>query len=139
MGYHSDLSGEITFNPPIPWGELQDSEFISPGGNAEWRRLVWLRMVEETVETSEGTLTRKQAVAIRPSDAGELRAGPLVSQLQEIVTKHGEGRTFDGHILVLGECSPDIWRVQVEDGKAVEVRPRIVWPDGVEVNFNDHI
>ncbi|MET9339219.1 DUF6205 family protein [Nonomuraea sp. NPDC003804] len=132
MGYNSSLEGEITFTPPIPWSELQGSAFVRTPERREYERLVWLRMVEETVETDEGTLTRKHAVAIRPSEGDELRAGKLAHEVQEIVSKHGAGRTFEGFILVRGEESPDLWRVTVEAGKAIEVIPRIVWPDGTE-------
>ncbi|GGK61821.1 hypothetical protein Sme01_03670 [Sphaerisporangium melleum] len=132
MGYTSYLSGEISIEPPIPWPELQGSPFIRTATNKEWDRLLWLRMDETTVETDEGTLTRKQAVAIRPSQADELRAHSLVRELQEIVKAHGAGRAFIGFILVRGEESPDIWRAAVHEGEAVEIVPRIVWPDGTE-------
>lgn len=132
MSYTSYLTGEITFDPPIPWSELQDSPFICTPKRNEWDRLVWLRMVEEPVQTDEGTLIRKQAVAIRPSEGDELRAHGLCAEVQQIVAKHGKGRTFESFILVRGEESPDLWRVTVQDGKAVEVVPRIVWPDGTE-------
>ncbi|MGW5259645.1 DUF6205 family protein [Microbispora sp. NPDC004025] len=130
MSYTSYLSGEIAVDPPIPWSELKSSPFVRTPERKEYERLVWLRMVEETVETDEGTLIRKQAVAIRPSQADELRAGGLTREVQEIVTAHGEGRAFLGLILVRGEESPDLWRVRVENGQALEERPRITWPDG---------
>ncbi|WP_084963337.1 DUF6205 family protein [Thermoactinospora rubra] len=132
MGYVSYLSGEIIIEPPIPWRELQHSPFVRTPERKEWERLTWLRVVEETKETDEGTLTRREAVAIRPSQADELRAHSLVTDVQAIVDAHGAGRTFTGFILVRGEESPDIWRVAIENGRAVEVRPRIVWPDGTE-------
>lgn len=132
MGYTSYLSEEITIDPPIPWADLHDSPFIRTSDRREYERLVWLRMEEQDVETDEGTLTHKRAVAIRPSTADELRARGLVDEVQEIVNAHGRGRAFTGYILVTGEESPDIWRVAVEDGQAVEVRPKIVWPDGTE-------
>lgn len=135
MGYHSTLNGEILIDPPILWPDLEKSPFICTEDRWEYERLAWLRIVEEPVETAEGTLIRKKAVAIRASDADELRAGNLVSEVQEIVTAHGEGRTFTGFILVRGEESPDYWRAAVEDGRAVEVKPRIVWPDGTEEQY----
>jgi hypothetical protein len=132
MGYTSYLSGEITIHPPIPWGELQDSPFVRTPDRNEWDRLTWLRLVEDTVQTDEGTLIRKQAIAIRPSEADELRVYDLGREVQAIIDAHGEGRTFDGILLVCGDESPDIWRVRIIDGRAVEERPRIVWPDGTE-------
>ncbi|MFG3439894.1 DUF6205 family protein [Nonomuraea sp. NPDC047897] len=131
MGYTSRLSGEITINPPIPWGELQGSPFVRTPDNDEWDRLTWLRLVEDTVETDDGTLIRKQAIAIRPSEADELRVHGLDRDVQAIIDAH-LGHTFEGLMLVRGEESPDIWRVSVQDGCAVEERPRIVWPDGTE-------
>lgn len=132
MGYTSYLSGEITIDPPIPWGELQRSLFVPTPERNEWDRLAWLRVVQETEEIDEGTLIRREAVAIRPSEADELRAHGLAADVQAIIDAHGHGRTFSGFIFVRGAESPDIWRVAVEDGRAVEVRPRIIWPDGTE-------
>lgn len=132
MSYTSYLSGEIVIDPPIPWGELQGSQFVRTPDNQEWDRLTWLRLVEDTVETDDGTLIRKQAIAIRHAEADELRVRGLDRQVQEIIDAHGDGRTFDGVFLVRGEKSPDIWRVRIIDGRAVEERPRIVWPDGTE-------
>lgn len=136
MGYVSYLSGEIAIDPPIRWSELYGSPFVPTEGCKEWDRLVWLRLVEEPVETDEGTLTRKAAVAIRPSQADELRADGLRAEVQEIVEAHGEGRTFTGQILVRGSISPDIWRVQVVNGCALDERPTIKWFDGTDVEVN---
>ncbi|GII88233.1 hypothetical protein Ssi03_62230 [Sphaerisporangium siamense] len=131
MGYVSYLSGEITIDPPIPWSQLHGSRFVCTPARKEYERLVWLRLVEEPVETDEGTLIRRSAVAIRVSTADELRADGLLREVQEIVAAHGEGHTFTGRILVRGSESPDIWRVRIVDGRAVEERPTLVWPDGV--------
>jgi hypothetical protein len=131
MGYTSHIAGEITIHPPIPWGELQSSVFIRTPERNEWDRLTWLRLVEDTVETDDGTLVRKQAIAIRPSEADELRVRNLDGEVQAIIDAH-PGHTFDGVMVVTGEQSPDIWRVRIVDGRAVEERPRIVWPDGTE-------
>lgn len=131
MGYHSHISGEITIDPPIPWAELQGSPFVCTPDQDEWDRLTWLRLVEESVQTDEGTLIRKQAVAIRPSEADELRVDGLDRDVQAIIDAH-PGHVFDGVLLVRGDESPDIWRVRIADGRAVEERPRIVWPDGTE-------
>lgn len=133
MGYVSYLSGEITIDPPLPWSELQGSPFICTPNRKEWDRLVWLRLAEETVQTDEGTLIRKQAIAIRPSEGDELRAHTLREEIQEILAAHGEGRTFTGFILVRGETSPDIWRVRVVNGCALDERPTMLWFDGSEV------
>ena len=31
-----------------------------------------------------------------------------------------------------GEETGDLWRLEIHDGQAVKVKPRIVWPDGTE-------
>ena len=131
MGYTSYISGEITIRPPITWDELQDSPFTLTPERNEWDRLTWLKLHEEVVQTSEGILIRKVAVAIRPSEADELRVYDLDQDVQAIIDAH-PGHTFDGVMVVRGEQSPDIWRVRIIDGRAVEERPRIVWPDGTE-------
>jgi hypothetical protein len=64
MGYYTHVAGLIDINPPIPWAEFKDSPFYRPNGQD---RNVYLGVVETTVDTSEGTLTRREAVAIEPT------------------------------------------------------------------------
>lgn len=120
MAYHSYLSNAIAIHPPISGEELATSPFVCLDPFREADRLAWLHLVNG------------EAVAIRPSEADELDAETLARDIQYILDRHGLGRSFAGWILVFGEDSPDVWRVEVQDGKAVEVRPTLVWPDGTE-------
>lgn len=132
MGYYTRFDGEIVITPPLPWSEVKDSPFVKAGEYGEVDRDCKLRLVEETVETDEGTLIRKQAVAVVCTYTGQTKAYSIVEHLQELLDLHGEGRTFTGYLSAEGEESADLWRLAVENGRAAKIQPRIVWPDGSE-------
>lgn len=90
MGYYTTVSGEIRIEPPIPWAEIRSSQFV-PGGEFEA-----VLVVEETSEdTPEGTLVRKQAVAITPCSEDGFKAYHLVEHVQAIIWQGDGGPTGD--------------------------------------------
>lgn len=131
MGYRTRYNGEIAISPPIPWGLVKDSVFANQGYDTPRsdERDVKFRITEETVETDEGTLIRRQAVAIVPSREDEPRDNGTEHHVQEIIGQFGDARTFTGRIDAEGEEAGDIWRVEIRDGQAVRVGVRLVWPE----------
>lgn len=129
MGYYTRFSGAITITPPPPWSEIKGSPFAINGEFGMPDRDCKFRIDVEIVETDEGTLTRKQATAIVCTYDGNTTAHGIVEHLQELLTLHGEGRTFSGYIEAEGEESGDLWRLTVRDGQATKIKPSIVWPD----------
>lgn len=132
MGYYTNVTGEILIEPPIPWGEIRDSEYLH--GDDGWTVgdcSLALRIDEAEVETDEGTLVRREATAVEPVTDNSYRAGgdACEADLQCILNHHGEGRTFTGRLNGEGEDNGDMWRLYVRDGRAVLVRARIVWDD----------
>lgn len=136
MGYCTRFFGEIRIDPPISWSRIKDSPFARKGSNGWWERDLKFHIVEETTDVSdergEGTLIRREAVAIVTSEEDDSRGYNIVEHLQQVVTAYGEGRTFTGRLYAEGEEAGDLWRLEVHDGRAVRVEPRIVWPDGSE-------
>jgi hypothetical protein len=123
MGYYTRFSGEIRIDPPIPFEEIKDTEFA--GRDTD----VTLKCVEVPVEGVPGAYRR---VAVAIVEANEFSKYNAIPEVQWIIDRWGEGRRFTGRFDAKGEEPGDIWRLEIHDGRAVEVRPRIVWPDGTE-------
>ena len=128
MGYLTSFSGEIRIDPPLSWGEVKGSPWLSARYGDVMVRLV---VEEVTEETDEGTsvFTRKTVDAITPANEDEPYKGyKIVTQVQNIVDAYPD-RTYSGYISAGGENAGDLWRLAVKNGRAVKVEPRIVWPD----------
>lgn len=123
MGYNTSVSGEIRIEPPLTWAEIKDSPFLASYGLD-----VTLRVEEETVDTPDGTLTRRTATALIPSWEDSYKAYHLVEHVQRAIDAFPH-RRFTGRLECEGEENTDLWRVIIRDGRAVRVEPRIVWPD----------
>lgn len=122
MGYNTSVDGEIRIEPPLTWREFKDSEFTGHDKD------VTFRVEEETVTTDDGPLIRKTAVALVPTWEDAYKAYNLVEHVQQAIDAF-PGHTFTGRLECEGEENTDIWRVVIRDGRAVRVKPRIVWPD----------
>lgn len=129
MSYQTTVSGEIRIDPPLPIDEsLAKSGFPGTVIGAFGSKDVALKVVETPVEDSPGTY-RREAVAIIPVHGPGYR---MVEHTQEVIDRWGEGRTFTGLLACWGEEAGDLWRLEVQNGRAVKVTPRIIWPDGAE-------
>jgi hypothetical protein len=128
MGYTTHVTGEFTIEPPLTWYEIKDSPFspFPPAGDD--RIELVLRVDEEVVETGDGPLMRRTAAALVMSEIDEYRAHGLLEVVQRAVDSF-PSHTFTGRLDCEGAESADIWRVVIRDGRAVKVKPRIVWPD----------
>jgi len=130
MGYTTTFDGEITISPAIPWGDIKDSPFLPENATADRNgRDLKFRIVEEPVDTPDGRLYRRSAVALVTTWEDEARGYSIVEHLQEAVDAF-PGHTFGGRMDCRGAVSPDMWRLEVHNRKAVKVVPTITWPDG---------
>lgn len=131
MGSTTHIRGEIRIDPPITWGLVKDSEFVPDKGDWGYPHDLRLRIVEETVETDEGTLVRRVADAVIEG-GDERRAYDVVAELQQIVDRFGTGRTFTGRLDL--ECRDYMTqsRLKVVDGRAVLFEATLAWPEGSE-------
>jgi hypothetical protein len=126
MGYYTNFTGEIAITPPLTNAEIaQHPEFTS--GDTDVR----LRIVEDTTETAEGTLTRRLADAVIPAQEDSYKGYDLIEHLQAVIDAY-PGHTFTGRLNCEGEEAGDLWRAVIRDGRAVRVEPRIIWPDDEE-------
>lgn len=130
MGYYTTYSGEIRIVPPLTWAEAKDSPWLSVDHGD---LMLLLEENAETVETDHGTdtFTRKSVTAVVPITDDSYKGYQIEDHLQQIVQAF-PGHEFTGYISAEGEDAGDLWRLAVMDGKAVKVKPRIVWPDGTE-------
>ncbi|MFJ4847523.1 DUF6205 family protein [Streptomyces sp. NPDC088733] len=129
MGYYTTVTGEFQIEPPLTWAEFRDSPFNSTSIDA-WDGLkeVRLRVVEDRVDTDEGSLIRKTAAALTPETDEGRKYHHLIEHVQQVIDAF-PGHAFTGRLDCEGEATGDLWRVVIREGRAVKVTPRIVWPD----------
>ena len=127
MGYYTQVTGEIAIAPPIKWGDINGSPFLPDSG--EWTDVV-LRVAEDSIDTDEGTLTRRSCAAIEPATDDGYKAYGIQVDLQTLLNAIGPGHEYSGYLEGLGEDNEDIWRLYVRDGKAIKVKVQLVWPEG---------
>lgn len=128
MSYDIRFSGEIRIDPPIPAEDVVAAGFCEPGRYGD--KDVAVKVTEVPVEGVPNAY-RRLVVAIEPC-MSTYTAYHAVEHIQEIVDRWGEGRTFTGRFDCLDPQAGDLWRIGIHDGRAVKVKPRIVWPDGTE-------
>lgn len=129
MGYSTYVTGAITITPPIPWSEVEDSPFVTL--DRAWvERDVRFHIAEAFENGADGVvLSWRRADAVVPAHEDSYKAYDINEHLQELVDAHGAGRVFSGYLSGEGEDNDDMWRLYVRDGRAVRVKPEIVWPD----------
>lgn len=120
MGYYTRFSGEIAILPPLTWTEIKNGPDLQD---------LHLRIDEDVEETSVGRIIRVMADAVVPVQEDSYKGYGIVEELQALVNAHKSLHHFVGYISAEGEDAGDLWRLAVKDGKAVKVKPRIVWPD----------
>ena len=128
MGYDIRFAGEIRIDPPIPADEVLAAGFIEPGRGRFGPKDFAVKVSEVPVDGVPGAY-RRLVTAIVPV-MSTYTAYHLVEHVQEIVDGWGEGRTFTGRLDCCDPNTGDLWRIEIHDGQAVKVKPRIVWPDG---------
>lgn len=108
---YTTATGEFRIEPPLTWAEIKNSPYLP--------------------ETDEGTLTRRYADAIVPVTDEPYKGYEIIATVQKIIDAH-PGHTLSGRFDCEGEEAGDLWRLVVRDGRAVQVKPQIVWPEGSE-------
>jgi hypothetical protein len=140
MGYYSRFTGSIDIDPPLPWGLIKDHPAL-PANNAARRSRegsIVLILETEEVETEDGTLVKRRAVAIEPMTDDSMTAYNIAEEIQSVVDlarpHHDSGRkatSFTGRIDRLGEDG-ERERFKVIDGKVRAFTPELVWPEEAE-------
>lgn len=133
MGYTSRVTGDIRIDPPLPWSEIRNSPYL-PGGTGFTRACVRFILDETTVDTDEGVLTKRSAIAIEACTSSH-KHYEMQDAVNEIVTQHEA--TFTGYFELTGEDGEQ-WRLAPVDrgdinGVHIErFEPTITWPAEAE-------
>jgi hypothetical protein len=124
MGNPTRVSGRITITPPLTWSEFKDSRLLN--GRYDESE-VMLDVEEETLDTESGQVIRKLATGLVASSEESFNFYDLVEHTQAAIDAF-PGREFGGRL----DCDSEDggpWRVEVQDGRAVMVEPKLMWPD----------
>lgn len=113
------VEDQIDIVPPLNWAEIRKAAGgLYPAD---------LDIEEVTVDTDEGTVTRKCALAIVPVTDDKYGAGGLQHAVQLIVDAC-PGHEWVGHLTVTYADAPELpFRLQVADGRVEKVEPVITW------------
>lgn len=119
MGYISKAKGEIKYSPALSEQSIFSNEIISKYLHSDY---------DITVDTDWNSIYCSY-------DDG-FKAYCIVENLTELVSailQENPSTTFSGYLEIHGEGDGfgdiDLWRLAVKDGKVVEIRPELVWPD----------
>jgi hypothetical protein len=128
MGYNSYIGeADLAFSRPLTASEVR--AFLRVLKAAEWASyFLDLDVREETVETDEGTLTKKSAQSLSAiGNSG--KAYGLIEDLTALIKSLPADVTVSGHVERIGEEFPDAERIHVIGRRVVAVKAEIVWPD----------
>lgn len=126
MGNLTTIAGEIHITPPLTWKEIRDKGYIDGFPEGQWSAVRLVVSSEET-ETDDGTVTRKEGVAVIPSEVGPYKAYNLEARVQRII-KDFPRHSFHGYLECVGD-EGELWRVYAKNREVRKVEPEIVWPD----------
>lgn len=127
MGYNTRLEGSIKIAPPLSAVELREHPEVS---NSDIRSVA-VPVVKQRKDTNDGYTVILEGREIVPTTEDEHKAYGLLDELRQYATFYPD-HAYSGYIYCYGEEQGDIWRVSIKDGKVLEERPKIVWPDGTE-------
>lgn len=129
MGYNARYTGRIEIDPPLPWSLIKDSQAL-PGGLG-WpvgRSDVKLVLEVSHIDTDDGVLTKKVAVAIEAASDDMFKGYDMEKHTQKIINLATD-RRYTGYIEAMGEDGAR-WRIAVIDGAAKTFTPEVTWPEG---------
>jgi hypothetical protein len=136
MGYYSTVTGRIAIRPPLPWSAIRDSRFLPDRAEANYLEVQY-EVAETVEETGDGTVSRKQAMAVVPSFEDSYKAYDLADTLAEINTEIvAAGSLLWGYLVRKGEEQGDVERYGIQNGTTDTVsteKARLSWPDGTAV------
>lgn len=134
MGYYSVVTGQWTIEPRIRWSKIKDSRFLPENAKTRGIDLSFCYvMVNEEVETEQGTLLRKEAVGIMCTENDAFKAYQIEDDLRNIfkeITSLGSA-AYGGFVRV-GENQGDVERFKATGQALFVEQAKLVWPDGTE-------
>ena len=127
MGNLTTVTGEIHITPPLTWKEIRAKDYIDGYYEGTWGAVTLCVSSDET-ETDDGTVIKREGVAILPSENDRpYKAYNLEARVQAII-QHFPGHDFNGYLECLGEDG-ELWRIYAKGRKTRKVKPEIVWPE----------
>lgn len=130
MGYESHWSGEIRITPPLTWAEIKRTPGLQD---------VTLRLNEQTEDTPTGQVRTVTSAAITPISGSAYNGYDIETEIQRVIDAH-PGHHFSGAITARtvdpggGTFRFTVTPSALTDQKVIRQEPRIVWPDGTEVD-----
>lgn len=126
MGYYSSLVGRITIDPPLPWSEVAESNYV---GDLGALRGVWFELEMSSRWEGDDEIITRKAVAV----VGEEEARThyeLDGHLKKIAKLIGPERDAVGWLVREGREQGDIQRYGIRRGELVTEKADVRWPDG---------
>lgn len=136
MSDDSRTVGEVTVTPPLKWGEVRKSDFVTADTRESGRRggqsLVF-EISKVQHETDEGESTVKTVSSIIPVRGGHGASGYLAANMREIVDAH-PGHTFEGEFITYPETGMLAFptRVKVSGVEVLEQVAEVTWAPASE-------
>lgn len=124
MSYPAYVTGRITITPPLSHTELTARPELA--GHGKDHRQAWVHVTETTIETPEGTLTRREGAAI-VAYSGDESPWTLGDDLLEI-SRAFPDREYGGYLELRYTDDGTRTRMGVKDGEVTEVQGRLIWP-----------
>jgi hypothetical protein len=124
MSNPTSVSGVITITPPLTWPEFKNSPLYQARYDVSE---VKLDVEEATVETLDGQAISRTATGLVSSTEERFTPHNLIEHVQAAIDAFPD-RQFGGRL----DCDSEDggpWRVEVHDGQAVMVEPKLMWPD----------
>jgi hypothetical protein len=116
--------------PPLKWAEFKDSKHYGLDRAREAGLGVHLLVKTEHVETDDGPMERRTAVALEFAWTEWVKLYDIVEELQALVDAHPD-HDFVGEFQGTGTAFGDMWLLRVNENRKVErILPTITWPDG---------
>jgi hypothetical protein len=133
MGTLSRYTGTIEFSQPLKWGQFKDLDAANPN-DVRLDCDVRLLVDNDTVETEDGLLSVRRAIAVKPITDDSFKGYQMQEHLQVVVDAALAAvpeMEFRGVIDAVCEDG-DRWRFKVIDGIVREFRPVLAWPEGAQ-------
>lgn len=139
MGYYSTIKGNIEIKPVVPFSKLQELIEMGLAKGLEDKfyagdSCVQVEYYSNSEVTDTGLLTTYEGWAIESASEDAMKVYSIIEDVQKIVDTLGtDVYRFQGFLEIEGEGDgsgePDLWRIKVKDGRVIEVKPKIVWPE----------
>ncbi|WP_435111644.1 DUF6205 family protein [Nocardiopsis synnemataformans] len=118
MSGYARLSGEITIEPPLTWGQIRNGPNL--------KALEYVQETEE-VETDEGSLTKVTAYAVVPRGPRPVSVERVMDDLSRLAVAFPDNELGD-YLTAAADTPEDLFRLVMREGRPTRITPTIIWP-----------